>query len=60
MSKYKQIKDYLSAEDVADELINYSTRIAEAIKRKDNCAFEGRASGVRALLKLLNRYVKQG
>ena len=56
---YTQIEGMLSAEEAADALVYHATNIANAIKRQDNCCFEGRAESIKAVLDLLRRYVTE-
>lgn len=59
VSKYVPLEGMMSAEDAADALIFHATNIANAIKRKDNIAFENREVSLKSILKLLTQYVHQ-
>ncbi|MBN3761304.1 hypothetical protein [Burkholderia sp. Ac-20365] len=56
---YTTINGKMSAEEAADSLVSHASKIADAIKRRDNCFFEKRVTSINALLDLLAQYVQQ-
>jgi Zn-finger protein len=56
---YTPIDNKLLAEEAADALVFHATNIADAIKRKDNCFFEHRATSIKVIMDLLRQYTQQ-
>lgn len=58
-AEYKAIDDMMAPADAADALVFHSKNIADALKRKDNAAFGPRVASIKAILLLIDQYVRQ-
>lgn len=58
-AEYAQIEDMMAPSDAADALMFHAQNIANALKRKDNAAFGPRVASIKAILLLIDQYVRQ-